>query len=109
MGPNTMDATLVKALIALVPVGLLFAGSILLFARGRTTGGLLQLIGAVGLVAAVFAHRCEALRLFPSMGWGEEHSLGHYIDLAGACLGGMMFPIGYFVSALARRRDSRGR
>lgn len=45
--------------------------------------------------------------MLPWMGWGLEHSPGHYVDLLGAVLGVTLFPVGYLVDALARR-DVRG-
>ena len=33
--------------------------------------------------------------LFPWMGWGRPDSIGHYLDLASAAGGLMLFPIGY--------------
>jgi hypothetical protein len=60
-----MNVTLLKALVALVPAGILFVGSVLLFLRGRTLGSCLQLLGAGCLVMVVLAHICEALHLFP--------------------------------------------
>lgn len=41
--------------------------------------------------------------MLPWMGWGLEHSPGHYVDLLGAVLGVTLFPVGYLVDALARR------
>ena len=35
----------------------------------------------------MLTHVAEALKLFPSMGWGESNSVGHYTDLASAALG----------------------
>jgi hypothetical protein len=61
-----MNATLSKALVALVPAGILFIGSVLLFLRERTLGSFLQPIGAGCLVVVVLAHICEALHLFPA-------------------------------------------
>jgi len=48
----------------------------------------------------VLAHLCEALKLFPSMGWGLSASAGHYLDLGSAVLGLTLFPIGYLWHAL---------
>jgi hypothetical protein len=48
----------------------------------------------------VLAHICESLHFFPAMHWGEEHGIGHYIDLASAVLGLTLFPIGYLLYAL---------
>lgn len=56
----------------------------------------MQLVGASCIVLVVLTHVCEALRLFPAMHWGLEHSAGHYLDLVGAVLGLTLFPAGYF-------------
>ena len=98
-----MNATLVKALVALVPACILFCGSVLLFFRGKTVGSSLQLLGAGCLVVVVLTHLCEALHLFPWMHWGVGHSVGHYIDFWGAVLGVTLFPLGYLFHALTER------
>lgn len=92
-----------KALVALVPAGILFVGSVLLFLRERTLGSFLQLLGAGCLVMVVLTHLCEALHLFPWMRWGSEHSVGHYLDLWSAVLGLTLFPIGYLLHVLTKR------
>src|SRR6185312_6717524 len=89
---------LLKALVALVPAGLVF--------RLRRPALVLQLLGAIGLVVVVATHFCEALRLFPSMHWGAEHSVGHYLDLGSAVGGFTLFPIGYLLHAFAERKAS---
>jgi hypothetical protein len=101
---NFMNITLFKALAALVPVCMLLFGAIALFVRGKSASAFLQLLGAGGLVAVVLTHVCEALHLFPWMQWGLEHSIGHYLDLWSAVLGGTFFPVGYLVHALTKRR-----
>ena len=68
-----MNVTLLKALVALVPAGILFVGSMLLFLRERILGSFLQLLGAGCLVIVVLTHLCEALHLFSGMQWGQEH------------------------------------
>ena len=98
-----MNATLLKALVTLAPVAMLFAGSIVTFARRRAAGSLFQLIGAACLIVVVFVHVCEALRILPWMNWGSENSAGHYLDLSSAILGGTLFPIGYLLHALRRQ------
>jgi hypothetical protein len=94
------QVTLMRALVASVPAGMLFAGALALFLRGRALSSLLQLLGAGCLVVVVLAHICEALHLFPSMEWGLEHSAGHYLDLGSALLGLTSFPIGYLLHTL---------
>jgi hypothetical protein len=98
-----MNITLLKALVALVPVGILFVGSVFLFLRQRTLGSFLQLRGVGCLVMVVLTHLCEALHLFPLMHWGSEHSVGHYLDLGSALLGLILFPVGYLLHVLTKR------
>jgi hypothetical protein len=97
-----MNPTLVKAIAALVPTGMLLVGSTLQFSRGKRIVALLQLIGAASLMVVVIAHVCEALGWLPWMQWGLEHSVGHYIDLVAAIGGLALFPIGYLFGALTR-------
>jgi hypothetical protein len=87
-----MNATLAKALVALVPAGILFVGAVLLFLREKILGSFLQLLGVGCLVVVVLAHIAEALHLFPWMHWGEEHSVGHYLDLGVLFLASPCFP-----------------
>ena len=98
-----MNVTLLKALVALVPAGMVFSGSVLLFLKGKTVGSFFQLIGAGCLVLVVLTHVSEALHLFPWMHWGLEHSVGHYLDFWSAILGLTLFPIGYLLHACAAR------
>ena len=96
-----MHATLFKAVIALLPTTALLVGSAVLFIRARTPYSLLQLIGAGCLVVVVLTHVAEALHLFPSMGWGAEHSIGHYVDLVSALSAATLFPTGYLLGAVS--------
>lgn len=95
-----MNVTLLKSLVALVPACILFSGSVVLFFRGKSMPSFLQLLGAGSLVVVVLTHVSEALHLFPWMHWGLEHSVGHYLDFAGAVLGLMLFPVGYLLWSL---------
>lgn len=97
----TSQVTLIRALVAWVPLGMLFVGSLVLFFRGKTVCAFLQLLGAGCLMVVVLTHVSEALHLFPWMHWGVEHSAGHYLDLWSAVLGLTLFPVGYLVHALS--------
>jgi hypothetical protein len=96
-----MNGIFLKALVALVPAGMLFAGSVVLFVRAKTVSCFLQLLGAACLVMVVLTHVSEALHLFPWMHWGLEHSAGHYLDFWSAVLGLTLFPVGYLLHALS--------
>jgi hypothetical protein len=104
-GSSPMNATLIKALIALVLGGLLLPRAIALFRRERTLFPLLQLVGAASLIVVVLTHIFEALRAFPSMGWGRENSVGHYVDLCSAILAVTLFPLGFLMHTLKTRRS----
>jgi len=80
----------------------MFSSSFVLFCRGKTVSSFLQLIGAGCLVVVVLTHVCEGLHLFPSMHWGQEHSVGHYLDFWTAVLGLTLFPVGYLFHALTK-------
>jgi hypothetical protein len=101
---RTMHATLQTALLALVPVCMLFAGSAVLFFRAKTVGSFLQLLGAGCLAIVVLTHLCETLHLFPWMHWGLKHSIGHYLDFWSAALGLTLFSGGYLFHSLTHRR-----
>ena len=95
-----MNATLLKALVALVPVGMLFLGSAILVSKRKGPASVLQLVGAGSLVVVVLTHIFEALHLLLWMRWGAENSPGHYVDLCSALLGVTLFPLGYLGSSL---------
>lgn len=98
-----MDSTLVRALVALVPILVLLFGAATLYARTKAASALAQVLGAACFIEIGLAHVCEALDLFPSMGWGARGSIGHYLNLASAVLGSGLFLIGYVCHALTRR------
>jgi hypothetical protein len=99
-----MNVTLLKALLALVPAGMLLSGSAaVLFFRERTVWSFLQVLGAGYLVVVVLTHISEGLHLFPWMHLGFERSLGHHLDFGSAVLGLTLFPSGYLVHAFKKR------
>jgi hypothetical protein len=85
---------------------MLLSGSAVMFFRGKTAPLFLQLFGAGCLMVVVLSHVFEALHLFPWMRWGDEDSVGHYIDLGSAILGITTFPTGYVLHALTTARQS---
>ena len=98
-----MKVSLIKALVAAVPASVLLTGSIIVYWRAGTAPSLLQLLGAGGLVVVVVTHISEALEIFPSMHWGEDHSIGHYLDLGSTIMALTLFPLGYLLHALNKR------
>lgn len=97
-----MDITSLKALVALLPVGLL-SGSVALFCRERNANSSLKVVGTGCLVVVVLTHISEALHLLPRTQWGLEQSVGRYIDLSSAVLGVTLFSVGYLLHTLTKR------
>ncbi|HKT08777.1 MAG TPA: hypothetical protein VJR24_12830 [Gemmatimonadaceae bacterium] len=97
-----MDAT-ARALTAFVVVSPLIIWIGLRLWRAPTAATAVQGLGALGLLGVVLIHVCEALRLFPRMGWGLPHSVGHYLDLVSAMLALTLVPSGLL---LGRRGDA---
>jgi hypothetical protein len=63
----------------------------------KSVCSVLQLAGSrrMSPLVIVLTHACEALRLFPRMYWGAEHSFGHYLDISRAVLGMTLFPVNH--------------
>lgn len=99
-----MNATLLKALIALIPAAMLLAGGLRFFFQTRNAASLLELSGAAALVAVILTHVCEGLHIFAAMGWGRQHSPGHYLDLGSAIVALTLFPVGYLLRAFREQR-----
>jgi ABC-type transport system involved in multi-copper enzyme maturation permease subunit len=66
---------------------------------------LLQLLGLACLAIVVLTHVAEAFHLFPTMGWGQSNSAGHYVDLFSAILGCTLLLLGLIGSAFMRRKN----
>ncbi|HKW53509.1 MAG TPA: hypothetical protein VJO12_07445 [Stellaceae bacterium] len=79
-------------------IGVLFAGSLVLFARRKSASALLQLLGSGCLAFAVVAHVSETFHLFPALRGGS-----HYVGLGIAALGLILFPLGYLGQAVAKQ------
>ena len=101
---NYANTTLLRALMALLPVCALLAGSVVFFVKRKAAASWLQVLGAGCLLIVVLSHLCEALHLLQGMRWGLQQSVGHYLDLSSAILGLTLFPVGYLISALTPRQ-----
>jgi hypothetical protein len=82
-----MIKTVALALVIGTPILLLFILAGRRFRRDRTLKGAFVVLGAASLLVMDLTHMAEGLKLFPSMGWGQRDSLGHYLDLLSVYLG----------------------
>ncbi len=99
-----MNSTLAKATVGLLPVSVLFAYSVAVFAKRRTLPIVLQLVGSACLVVVVLTHVCEAFGLLPAMRFGEPDSAGHYLDLSSAVIGVTLLLVALGLRAIGGRR-----
>jgi hypothetical protein len=99
-----MNGTLARALVASVVVGLMSYRSLSSLFREKSGASAVQFLGAGCLTVVVAAHICEALHLFPWVGWGSPHSTGHYLDLWSAVAGLTLLTIGYVLRRFTNRR-----
>src|SRR5215475_8612504 len=98
-----MNITLVKAVIALVPTGVLLIRTASFICHQPNAARVLQLCGSACLMIVVLTHIAEGLQVLSFMGWGEINSVGHYLDLSSLALGVMLLSVGYL---MASRRAS---
>jgi len=68
--------------------------------KGEPRRTYLQLIGAACLLVVVISHIFEVLHVLASMGWGNNKSVGHYLDLVSVLLGLTFLPAGYLLRSL---------
>ncbi len=103
-----MDASIQHTLLIAVAVLVLLAFSVVRCVRRPNASASTQMLGALAALVVVLAHVAERFALWPSMGWGQPHSLGHYMDLASAVLGvGLLAAAA--VLAFASRRGAKSR
>ena len=92
-----MSAALLKGLAELVPAGLLFCGSVILFLRKKM---MCSFFSVARLRVSSGGRSYSPLRSASCvfvMHWGLEHSAGHYLDLGSAVLGLTLFSVGYLL------------
>ena len=76
-----------KGLLALVAVGVFLCVSAALFRTRKSFGSALQALGIGCFAVMALTHVFEAFSILPALGWGQPHSVGHFIDLVSALLG----------------------
>jgi hypothetical protein len=82
-----MSAAVLKGLLALAGAGVFLGVSIVLFLTRRGLSSALQALGLACFGVMALTHVFEAFSIFPTFGWGQPRSVGHFIDLVAALLG----------------------
>jgi|ERR1700732_5306949 hypothetical protein len=82
-----MNAAVLKGLLALVAACTFLGVSIVLFLTRRGLASALQAMGIGCFGVMALTHVFEEFSILPGLGWGQPHSVGHFIDLVTALLG----------------------
>lgn len=67
-------------------VGAIICASVWQLSKQRIAWRFVQLIGAAFLGVVVLTHVAERFSLFPTMGWGQPNTVGHYLDFTSAAV-----------------------
>jgi len=91
-----MNAAVLKGLLALAAACVFLGVSLALFLTRRSLASALQALGLACFGVMALTHVFEAFAVFPTLGWGQPRSVGHYIDLT-AALSGIALVVAGFV------------
>lgn len=104
-----MNAAVLKGLLALAGAGVFLTVSAALFVTRRDLGGALLASGIGWFGVMALTHVFESFSMLPAFGWGQPHSVGHFIDLAAAVLGITFVTLGFLVHRRAAPSNKRWR
>lgn len=76
-----------KGLLALLAACVFLCVSGSLFWTRRDLRSAFQALGIGCFAIMALTHVFEAFSILPALGWGQSHSVGHFIDLVAAVLG----------------------
>jgi len=75
--------------------------------NSRTKGNSLIAAGTACFGVVILTHVAESFHIFPSLGWGQPDSVGHYLDLTSAVLGFILIPLGLAKNCRYSRSNRR--
>ena len=104
-----MTAAVLKGLLALAGASIFLAVSAALFVTRRDLGAALLATGIGWFGVMALTHVFESFSILPAFGWGQPHSVGHFIDLAAALLGIAFVTLGFLVHRRAAPSSNRWR
>jgi hypothetical protein len=103
-----MNAAVLKGLLALVATCVFLGVSVVLFLTRRGVGSALQALGIGCFGVMALTHVFEELSILPEFGWGQPHSVGHFIDLVAALLGVTLMTTSFLLWRRAQHRRDLG-
>lgn len=100
-----MRVSVSKSVLAFALTATLLAGAALRFRHRRSAAAGLLVLATVCFLVVALTHVFESLAIMPAAGWGQPHSVGHYLDLTAALLG-IAATVGAVLATLLRRRPT---
>jgi hypothetical protein len=76
-----------KGLLALVAAGVFLGVAVILLLTRKSLGAVVQGLGIGCFAVMALTHVFRAFSILPGLGWGQPHSVGHFVDLVAALLG----------------------
>lgn len=92
-----MSASVLKGLLAFAAACVFLAGCVALFVTRRGLSSALQALGIACFGMMALTHAFEKFAILPELGWGQPHSVGHYVDLVAALLGVTLVTTGFLI------------
>jgi hypothetical protein len=100
-----MNAAVLKGLLSLAAALVFFGVSGVLFLTRRGLYPALQALGLGCFGVMALTHVFQEFSLLDSLGWGQPHSVGHFIDLAAALLGVTLVTTSFLLWCRDQRRS----
>lgn len=94
-----------KGVLAFAAACVFFGVCTVLVLTRRGLGSALQALGIGCFGVMALTHFFENFSILPKLGWGQPHSVGHFIDLVAALLGVILVTTSF---ALASRDSGSG-
>jgi hypothetical protein len=104
-----MNAAVLKGLLALAGASVFVSVSGVLFVTRRDLASALLATGIGWFGIMALTHVFESFSILPAFGWGQPHSVGHFIDLAAALLGVAFVTTGFLVHRRLAPSNNRWR
>ena len=103
-----MSASPLKGLLAMVATFVFLGVCVVLFLTRRGLSSTLKALGIACFGVMALTHVFENFSLLPELGWGQPHSVGHYIDLVASLLGITLVTTGFLLWYRGHHRSDPG-
>ena len=103
-----MSASALKGLLALAAAFVFLGVCVVLFLTRRGLSSTLQALGIGCFGVMALTHVFEKFSILPDLGWGQPHSVGHFIDLVAALLGVTLVTTSFLLSRRGHHRSDLG-